>query len=705
MTFLNQSFLPLLAPLLALPLLIHLFNRRFPLWIPFPDIARIKRSLSERSRLARWRHLLMTLLRTLAVAALLIAFLRPVLPRFGSKLQTGKSETGRRVLLVLDRSLSMEQRNSGGTSAARNAAVEAEKILATLTGKDLASIIAVGAMPETLVPQFTSQHSEISAAIATLSPSAELADMQKAIALAASLLGDKGAAEVYFLSDFQRTNWADVSFDELPKSARLFFVDTAYGQDRENTALLSVVPSSTSMSASENVKLDVTFGNYTSAPVTVPVEAVLDGHLSTNGQIIAPAWSQGRVTLSLTAPGEGTHTVEVRTSDDALPADNRRYLTLDVRRREEVLILCDGDADAKGARFLQTALNPYEENEGAFMPRLMRSAEVTPAQLATASKVVLTSVGQLSGDIISRLDGFLEKGGGLVYFLDGKTDRENIASLDALAGRASMPFQLAGQLTSENLASGAQKIAKGDFKSRFLKLFRGTNRQVLSRLEFYQMQRAIPTGEGEVLLNYADGTPALGVAHIGLGTALLCNFAPAELASNIARQRIFPAWIQEMVKNLTPDDLPAELHLAGIPVSAEVWRRDLQKNSVQDPAGHAVVANVSSDGERAAMSFKPMRTGVYALRDGNKLLWAAAVNTSEQEADLRRVDTAEISRRASAGRDAAGYFVNGAQDYDELNKGRPLFQWFVLGASALLLAEMLLALVFHRKTKGAAVSS
>jgi hypothetical protein len=47
MNFLNPGILATLLPLLALPLIIHLFNRHFPHAIRFPNIDRIKKGLSS----------------------------------------------------------------------------------------------------------------------------------------------------------------------------------------------------------------------------------------------------------------------------------------------------------------------------------------------------------------------------------------------------------------------------------------------------------------------------------------------------------------------------------------------------------------------------------------------------------------------------------------------------------------------------------
>ena len=117
MSFLQSGMLMALAPLALLPLLIHLLNRRLPLRILFPDIQRIVRSLAGRSRVAKWRHLIMLLLRTAAVILALLAFLNPVLPRFGSETSQKTKGQARRVLLIADRSLSMEHKSGTQTSA------------------------------------------------------------------------------------------------------------------------------------------------------------------------------------------------------------------------------------------------------------------------------------------------------------------------------------------------------------------------------------------------------------------------------------------------------------------------------------------------------------------------------------------------------------------------------------------------------------
>jgi von Willebrand factor type A domain len=698
MNFLQSGLWPALAPLVALPFVIHLLNRRLPLKIMFPDIERIVRSLAGRSRVATWRHLLMMLIRTLAVLLILIAFLKPVLPRLGSELSGRHESGGRRVLLIADRSLSMEHHGGTQASAAQRLLIEASKILATLTRNDTVNAILAAHQPEALLPAFSSAPEQVQTGLAALPPSMEKSDPAKALALAATLLGEAPAgSEVYILSDFQRSGWADTTFESIPEGVRLFFVDTSSGdRSRPNTALLRVTPSATTVSAREPVRLDITAANYSPAPLTLPLEAIIDGRLATPGEVRIEPWSTARTTLQIAAPGEGIHQVEVRTPDDALPADNHRWLRLEVREREEVIVLCDDTTDDSGARFVMAALDPYEGKSGPFTVSLLKSADLTPARLGSASRLVLTGSARLPESLLQRLIAFTEQGGGVLWFLDGAHDSANLTTLNQLAGGSLIPFQLAGKLTTENFGGTPQKMAKGKFDSRFLRLFRTTGRQSLGLLEFYATQRALPTGHGSVLLSYADGMPALGSANTGLGAIVFCNFAPSELASNIARQRLFPAWMQDLVKALKPDSTPDTSHETGATIHADVWLDDFRTASVRAPDQSEVTVKSTIESGRLAFSFPARRAGVYTLGPPARLLWAAAVNVPESEADLRSIDPDEIRRRSVTGAGRAGEFVSNAADYTEITTGRPVFHWYLLAAVGLISVEMLLFRPFLR---------
>jgi hypothetical protein len=129
-----------LIALAGLPLVIHILNKRFPRLFEFPTIKHLRETVAQRSRLFRWRHLILLALATLFIIALLLAFLKPVLPKFGS---SAAKKINRTVLIMIDHSLSMEHQ-SGGLNARQRATSEADKILSTLGPDDLVNVLSVG---------------------------------------------------------------------------------------------------------------------------------------------------------------------------------------------------------------------------------------------------------------------------------------------------------------------------------------------------------------------------------------------------------------------------------------------------------------------------------------------------------------------------------------------------------------------------------
>jgi len=251
---------------------------------------------------------------------------------------------------------------------------------------------------------------------------------------------------------------------------------------------------------------------------------------------------------------------------------------------------------------------------------------------------------------------------------------------------APLPLKLGARRVAKNVGTSAQQIIKGDFKSRYLRLFRGVNRQNLALLEFYDLYDAGSTGAGHVLLTYADDTPAMASLNHGLGTMLLMNFSVSEFSSNLARQRIFPAWMQELVKNITSEEPLPSSSLLGEAVSDEVWKNEVEKTPLRKPSGEPQEVKAEALGERVGISFVPDELGFYTMR-GGKLLHAYAVNPPPDESDLRPIDRALLPEQLGE-KGQQGFFVEGRDDFADLILGKPIFHWFIFGALALLVVEL-----------------
>src|SRR5207253_2255492 len=149
LSLLNAGLLPWIAAI-SIPVLIHLLTRKTRRRMDLPTVRFLQKTLAQQSSLFRWRHLLLLLLRTLAVGA--VALMSEPVPDL---------------------------------TAVQNAVREAQ-------------------------------------------PSEERGDPAAAVNLAVEQLGKSNARvrRLYLLSDFQRTNWADVKFDTIPADTKVLFVNT-----------------------------------------------------------------------------------------------------------------------------------------------------------------------------------------------------------------------------------------------------------------------------------------------------------------------------------------------------------------------------------------------------------------------------------------------------------------------------------------------
>lgn len=688
MTFLNAGIFGSIFAAATIPLVIHLLNKQFPKLFEFSSVALLRETVAQRSRLYKWRHRILMALRTLFLILLLVAFLKPVLPRFGG-LTSG--EQGRMVLIVFDHSLSMEHRG-GGQPARQRGITAADQILAGLGADDVCNVIIAGPTPGTCFFDWSHNHGQARTFLRDLKPGAGTADFSLANATAARLLGKEPAnAEVYYISDFQRKNWAGVDYTALPPSARLFW-SPATDALRENSAILSAAPAQLRILSGDTVSVEIELGNYSSTPLQVPVRLTMDGGATFERDAFVGPWSSGKVSLPVPAGTPGLHLCEVSLPPDDLPEDNRHHFVMSVADKEGVLLVTDAATPENDApHYLRMALNPYEGREGSLKPEQISSAELNSARLASVKKVVIARAGALSEKAAQELAAFLFNGGGVVWFLDSANDPATYENLRKAVG-GQLPLTIGPQRVAKRVGTDAQQIARGDFQSKFLRMFRGARRQDLSLLEFYDIRDCTATGAGKVLLQYADDTPAMAEFTHGLGTMLMLNFSANELSSNLARQRAFPAWLHEIVKHLSVEDAAVASITVGQTITGEGWAADFTKSPLRDPGGAPLGLKMEALGERAGFSFTAEQMGFYTQRS-TSLLQAFAVNPPAEESDLRPLDASQLAKQTG---EHSGFVVAGRDDLNDLVRGRPLWQWFILAAAAMLVVESLFQIWVRR---------
>ena len=688
MTFLNTAILGSCVAAVTMPLVIHLLNKQFPMLFEFSSITLLRETMAQRSRLYKWRHRILMAMRTLFLILLLLAFLKPVLPRFGG---IASGAQGRMVIVVIDHSLSMEH-TGGGQSARQRAITSADQILAGLSADDVSNVIIAGPTAGTCFFDWSHNHAQARSFVSELKPGTGGADFSLANATAARLFGkDPVNAEIYYLSDFQRKNWAGVDYTALPPSVRLFWNPASDGE-RANQAILGAAPQQGRILTGDTISIEVELGNYSPAPFQAPLRISIDGTSTFEREAFVGPWASAKVAVPIPAGAPGLHLCEISIPADDLPGDNKHHLVLEVGDKEGVLLVSDSAEPGNDApHYLRTALNPFGGREGSLKPELISSAALSAAKLAGVKKVIIAKAGPLSERVAADLAAFVFNGGGVMWFLDGPGDVEsNVILRKALGGP--LPLNVGPPRIAKRAGADAQQIARGDFQSKFLRMFRGTRRQDLSLLEFYDIRDCSANGTGRVLLHFGDDTPAMAEFSHGLGTILMLNFSANELSSNLARQRAFPAWIHEMVKYLSPEETAQHSAIIGQTVTGEGWAADLKAAPLRAPDGTPAAIKSEALGERTGFSLVAELPGFYTHKT-TQLTQAFAVNPPPEESDLRPLDATQLQKQTGA---STGFVVSGRDDLDDLVRGRPLWQWFILAATAMLVMELVFQMWIRR---------
>jgi len=689
MSFLQPVLFVIIGPLIALPLIIHLLSRKTSKQLFFPSVKHLKVSMTRSAAIYRWRHWLLLLLRTLLLTLLLLAFLLPRLHQNGAI----ANKANRIVMIVIDNSLSMEY-SSGGKRSRERASDEAERIINTLQGGDLVNIYSIG---NEVASAFNQPGSDITLArkfIRSLEPGVTQADFSKVNRqLGGIKVSDTTTTEIYYLSDFQRSDWANVDFRPLPTSARTLFVDVG-ATKRANHAVTDLkISGETVIGGLITVEAEV--ANYSDTAREELVTLLMDGRPAGAKTIYIAPNSTARTTFPLALPEKGKHLLETQLAEDALPSDDHFYAVLDVKEKEEVLIVTDtSDTTRAGTNYLEAALNPFFGAAGGIKPRRVDASKLTQSDLASVTKLFITNASQIDQVAANHLADFLFSGGGIIWYLDSTQDPINLAQVNTAIGTTEVALQLGDWQETEQL-NAAQQVISGDFSSPFLQLFAGTRRQDLSRLEVYDNYTAARNNSGDALLVFSDGSPAMTIQEHGLGQLLLLNFSPNPTFSNLANQRFFPVWMQSIIEAFHSNTQRPAFYNVGERVSTEVWRSDIKASNFHDPKGEVVKADIEIMGTRASVAFVAKAPGVYHLSSQGQLAEAFAVNLPPEEADLRPIDLESLPERQDAPRQAT--LIHSADsNFEHTARGKPIFHWFIAAALFCAIAELGLQMLIRR---------
>jgi hypothetical protein len=554
MTFLDPLLLWGL-PLAALPVIIHLFNRLRHRSVDWGAMMFLLSATRKSTRFEKIRQWLILAFRTLAIIALIVTIARPLA---GGWIGWALHPAPDAILMVLDRSASMETKLAGGQIAKREEAVrklseaartyqESSRLVlldtALRTPQDLGDALS---LPQLSMTAATDTGADLPAALQT-----GLDWIQR---------NKPGNVEIWIASDMQRSNWLPDSdrwaalsaqLAGLPQTVRfrLLTMDSPSTTESASVTILEINRRLRSEPPEIEVVMQIERNNP--SPATLPVSITVDGNRAT---VELPVQGQSfryrhKIVLdSVTATGWGK--VEIPADDN--PRDNVAYFVYGPPVTLRAAVVATDDFARK---VLSLSAAPIFGDTNRVVESL--SLENAGGINWQPYSLVLWQGPAPTETAARNLRAYLESGGSAILFPGGEGGR----------------FEHAAWGNLENCAADKPWLVTR-WEEKDGPLIKTEEGLSLPLNELQVLRRQVIGGEKNLLATFEDGSAFLTRRTVGKGELLLCATTPSADWSNLREGTVLVPLVQRLMLNGGRRFTQAGLVNAGeigFGEGAEVW--------------------------------------------------------------------------------------------------------------------------------------
>jgi Aerotolerance regulator N-terminal/von Willebrand factor type A domain len=429
--------LTLLSPLLiwgtllgAIPIIIHLLNRRRFRRVEWAPMHYLRLTIQRNRRRIQFEQLLLLLLRIALILILFFYLARPLLNPTGLETWLGSGGRTSQVVLI-DDSLSMGY-SSGDSTAFSRAKEAAGSLVASIRPQDRCTIVTTSAPRVPVVHEVEgTRRDELLAATNALPISATYAAWPAVLEGLNEVVRSctYPTKQVTILTDLRKAGW-DRSVTSTTgrwqeEGLRVRIVDLG-DDEASNMALQGLVPLDRTILSGAASRWEAVIRND-SPRVISGAKAVLridDKPIELKLPEIAPR-EVARVPLSVQFPGSGPHEFSLQLPDDALPGDNQHWAAVPVK--DSLLIrLVDGEpsTEAFGSEvdYLAAPLSIGIGAAEAWRVEVVQDQDFLSPRLETPDVLVLANVASITPEEAERLGQMVNAGMGLLIFTGAKLD-------------------------------------------------------------------------------------------------------------------------------------------------------------------------------------------------------------------------------------------------------------------------------------------
>jgi hypothetical protein len=541
LSFLNP-FLLWGVGLAAIPLIIHILNRRRYRIVRWAAMEFLLKAFQENRRRVRFEQLLLLLLRMAVVALLALLLSRP---------KASADDLGGLVrrtvhhVFLLDESGSMSEQIAAGScyDAGRQHVLARLEDLVRERGGDLVTVWrSSSSKPEFLArPVSLKLLTDVKDVLGSAQPTPDRLDLAASLERLGRAWGDVERAAgskpdahwVYVVSDFRGADLmtAEGKLDEaLVKElrqldlARLVLMPCGKTAG-SNLAVTDVALEDPRVVKGQPVHFAVTVENLgQSASPQVELGLEVDGSSRLTRSVPSLAPQAKHVERFRVAFREaGSHFVSASLPKDRIPIDDRRSFAFGVAESAKVLLVDGepGESDETAETFfLATALDPTGNSASGLELTRIVDSELGDRDLGAYDYVVMANVASVDEPTLQKIESWVQSGGGLALFTGDQVDAESWNKLFWREGKGLLPAPL------KDIAGDMDKPDKVAVAEEPHAVFGELHSELTGLLAFADVGRYHLTGsaadkvaEGAV----PDGTTVLLRVGHPAGPALCCE--------------------------------------------------------------------------------------------------------------------------------------------------------------------------------------
>jgi hypothetical protein len=731
MTFLNPFVLFGLAAA-AIPILLHLLNKRKLRTIEFSSLAFLKELQKTTMRRITLRQWLLLLLRTLFIILVVMAFSRPVMRSSFAGIGSHAKTT---MVLIVDDSYSMALENQRGMyiKQARDAAL---RVLGMMKEGDDALLIKLSDVPGSAQEPMRDP-SRIRTLLQEMKVNAKHRTVEDAIRLASRLLGESKNfnKEVYIITDAQRSTFVNNAITDIrAASEKLFDARTKFFvlplSDRrfENCGIENVTPQSSLFQPGKPAAIEAVIRNYGSQPVSNRLASLIVNGSRVMQKTVSIAPGGGTaVEFSFTPVRAGFQRCTIELEDDVFEADNRCYFTLYVPGQIHIDLVADDETQTSYIKAALAALSASGGTEGA---PFLSVSEVLPGHLTSsalndADVVLACGVKEFGKTDAQMIAMAMQNGTGLLFFPgahmnDSKYNAEFFPALDIPAMQPPPVTQASSSTVTGPAVQGQAPVPsvqtsfeKIDFDHAVFKgIFEPVQGKKTPEIESPQIFRQIrfaPQQPLRPIVTTGTGTYFLWEKKFGRGTILGFSVPPTTEWSDFALKPIFVPLLSQAIlyigssvnASVQPGTIGREVdpRTMLIPRSARRINASVPLRLFDPQGGETKFASTMLDTKgalalAASLADNATEPGFYAITQGADTVTVVGMNLDRAESDGTPITRDEITRTIERyGGTPATLSADTPIESAVLESrfGVELWKYFLIFALVVAAAEMLVA--------------